>query len=90
MHANGKLDTMRGIWKILHSERGHWKGGGRRRRGGSGARKEKCDKDLGTWSRNGIEKIIFEKFEIAKSREDIPASLKGIYFLLFYWKGIAL
>ena len=47
MYTNGKLDTMRGIGKILCFKRGHRKGSGRRRRGGSGSREEKCDEDFG-------------------------------------------
>lgn len=69
MYTNGKLDTMRGIGKVLRSERGHREGGGRGGRGGSGSREEKCDKDFGARSGDGIdEKVIPEKFEIAKSR----------------------
>lgn len=74
MHAHGKLDTMRGIGKILRSERGHWKGSGRGGGGGSRSREEKCDEDFGTWSGNVVEKDILEKFENAK------ASLRKVYF----------
>jgi len=48
VYTYGKLDTMRGIRKILRSERRHRKGGGRGGRGGSGPRKEKCDENFGT------------------------------------------
>ena len=48
MYTNGKFDTMRRIGKILRFKRGYWKGSGRRRRGRSGSRKEKCDEDFGT------------------------------------------
>lgn len=47
MYANGKLDTVRRIRKILRPERGHRKGDRRGGRGGSGPREEKCDKDFG-------------------------------------------
>lgn len=76
MYTNGKLNTLRGIRKILCSERGYRKGGGRGGGGGSEPRKEKCDEDLWTRSGNGVEKVIREKFEIVESIAIVSVSLK--------------
>lgn len=77
VHTNGEFDTVRGIGKVLHVERGNWEGNRGGRRGGSGARKGERHKSSHTrCPKSGAEEAAHKELETAESREIVPTLLK--------------
>lgn len=76
MHPDRQLDTVRGVGKILRSERGDRKGSGGGGGGGSEPGEGKCHEDSGNRRGNGVEEAVAEKREI-KSRQMVPPSIRN-------------